>query len=500
MRAVGPVLALIVVVALLASSTLLLIPWIGYAFVAEMERFLAHAQARMLAENARAVATLVQERSHVTHRTAQPSRDLAPNLPQPVNLDGRIEDWTSQGAQIRGIAQAHTLGSSVGALVVSGSRRNRTELVRPVIERFGLGPEHKVIEIASNDGYLLRWFKERGIPVLGVEPVLGRTFTASEDLPDAEGVAVLSHALWQRRFGGSPTVLGRRITLGGVPRTVVGVMPPGFALPADLASREAAQVFVPLALDPAQRAERGSHFLAGIGRLAPGAGVERASREAAALAASFVSEYPDEYPAGMRFDSFVLPLDEDLLGTVRRPLLLLSGAVALLLLAAATNVLALMLARAEDRRRELAVRTALGAGRGGLARLALAESLLLSLAGGAAGLLLALWAVEALPALYPAALPRSSEIALDPPVVAFTAALSLLLGLAFALLPTLRLGRWADSLRQGGRSSGSLRQQRVRGALVVAQVALALVLLAGAGLLTAGSPARLALTVNTSVR
>jgi predicted permease len=324
------------------------------------------------------------------------------------------------------------------------------------------------------------------VPALGVAPAAGRAFAAGEDAPGADAVAMLSHGLWTRRFGASPEVLGRRVLLNGEPHVVVGVMPAGFRLPADMEEGEDTEVFLPLVMGPELAAERGSHFLEGVGRLRAGVAPETADREIAALAAGFTREYPDDYPADMRFAAGMVPLREAVLGRTRPVLAPLLGAVALVLLIACANVANLLLVRVDGRRRELAVRAALGAGRGRLVRQLLAEGALLAALGGAAGVLLAAWAVRAVPLLDMADLPSAGPVRIDPAVLAFALGASLLSLLFFGLVPALHASRGQvhGSLKESGRAgTGGVRRRRFRSALVAGEVALAVVLLLGAGLL-----------------
>ncbi|MFN2431557.1 MAG: ABC transporter permease [Gemmatimonadota bacterium] len=324
-------------------------------------------------------------------------------------------------------------------------------------------------------------------PALGVEAALGRTFTQEENLPDRDAVAVLSDGLWRRRFGASPDVIGRRIQLEGEPHTIVGVMPPGFSLPEEVVSGEPTELYVPLGLDPAQVTNRGSHFLQGLARLKPGVTPAAGAAALAARAERSVGEFPDDYPPTMRFEALATPLREDVVGDLRPALLILLGAVLVVLLIACANVAGLLLARGEERQREIAVRSALGASRAALARQPVAESLLLGLAGGLLGLLIATWGTSALSAVRPDGLPRMPGAPVSLPLLAFALALSALTGIACGFAPVAGVARrdLDRTLRGGGRAdvSGGGRQP-VRAGLVLAQLALALLLLVSAGLLT----------------
>jgi predicted permease len=316
--------------------------------------------------------------------------------------------------------------------------------------------------------------------VLGPRVHLGRALQPGDDAPGAPKVAVLSHGLWQRRFGGSPDVLGRALDLGGPqPWVVVGVMARGFHFP----SRS--ELWTPLVFDEAMLKPdaRGSHWLEVYGRLAPGVSLAQAREDASAVARHLAGQYPrTNAERGVRVE----PLRDVLLGDVRPSLLLLLGAVGLVLLIACANLTHLLLARAASREGELSVRLALGASRGRLARELLVESALLSVLGGGAGLLAALWMLDALAALGPRDIPRIEEVSLDGTVLAFTAGLAVLTTLLFGLLPALQasrteLGRSLRAVVSG--AGGAAHRHRTRSVLIVAETALAVLLLVGAGLL-----------------
>ncbi|HYY56574.1 MAG TPA: ABC transporter permease [Pyrinomonadaceae bacterium] len=318
-------------------------------------------------------------------------------------------------------------------------------------------------------------------PLLGVGPTLGRTFAVEEDQPGRDQVVVLSHSLWQRRFAADRSIVGKTVGINGKSMTVVGVMPSAFQFP----DREV-EIWKPLALDAEDRSEqsRGSHYLNVIARLKPGVSVEQAQAEIKGIAERIRQQHPDQYDNG--FGAKIVSRHEQVVGPIRPVLLILLGTVGFVLLIACANVANLLFARAATREREMAIRTALGAGRWRIVRQLLTESLLLSLAGGAGGLLLALWGVDLLVALAPVDIPRLSEVRLDGRVLGFTLLVSLLTGGLFGLAPALRLSKpdLQESLKDGARGAGEgFRRQRMRNLLVVSEVALSLVLLIGAGLM-----------------
>ena len=317
------------------------------------------------------------------------------------------------------------------------------------------------------------------LPLLGVEPMLGRVFTPAEDTPDSEGVVVLSHGLWVRAFAADRDIVGKTVILEDVPHTVVGVMPEGFSYPGP-----GVQAYTPLRLNRLEPWARNNHWLAVTARLAPGVGLAAAAAELEALGARSTRAYPEFYPTPATFRAY--RMRDEMVGDVRTPLLLLMGAVGGVLLIASVNAAALFLARGEQRRSEIAVRTALGAGRARVATQLLAESLVVALGAAVAGVALAYGGVALLRAIAPADLPRLEQVAVDARVLGFGLAVALATGVLFGLAPALQALRsdvrevLASSARGGigGRGSG-----RFRRGLVVVQLSLATTLALGAGLL-----------------
>jgi putative ABC transport system permease protein len=312
--------------------------------------------------------------------------------------------------------------------------------------------------------------------VLRIQPAIGRWFLPEEDRRGATRVIILSHGLWRRRFGSTPDVVGRTITLNARDYTIVGVAPAHFRLDAN------AEFWIPLAMDPAQANRRGD-FLSVVARLKPGVSIAQAQVEMNAIGARLEQQYP-QTNSGWRAE--LIPLHEQIVGNSRKMLLVLLTAVGFVLLIACANVANLLLARATVREREIAVRAALGAGRGRLMRQLGAESILLALLGGAAGLLLAFFGIDLLVRLSPQDVPRLSEVGIDGRVLGFTSLLSLATGGLFGLAPALQLSRLdLNAALKEGRSSGAAGggRLRLRSILVVSEVALSLILLAGAGLM-----------------
>jgi putative ABC transport system permease protein len=340
----------------------------------------------------------------------------------------------------------------------------------------GIGDPERVPVMMVTDGTL---------PTLRVKPFLGRTFTKEDDSPGSPERVILTYAYWQRKFGGDRAILGRNLKVDDKPREVIGVLPEGF----DFLGSDAA-MFLPLRFNPAE-VFVGNFAYQGIARLKPGVTLDAANRDIARLIPLVSERFP--LPPGFTVDMLrqiklgpnVHPLEADVIGDVGRVLWVLLGAVGLVLLIACANVANLFLIRAEGRQQELAVRSALGAGPGRLARELLSESVALALMGGALGVGLAWAGLQVLVRLAPTGLPRLGEIGLSPAVLLFTLAVSVLAGLLFGLMPVLKFASpRLSALKDGGRSASEGRERhRARSALAAAEIALALILLVASGLM-----------------
>jgi putative ABC transport system permease protein len=317
--------------------------------------------------------------------------------------------------------------------------------------------------------------------VLKAQAAMGRTFLPEEDQKGKDKVVVLSQGLWQRRFGADPKILGNSIKLNGNSFTVVGIMPPSFENPLP-GEQTKAELWVPIGFDLTKMGRRGD-FLNVIGRLKPGISIEQARAELKTIAGRLEQQYQS---TNAGWSVTVLSLHERFVGDVKPALIVILGAVGFLLLIACANVANLLLSRATARQKEIAIRNALGAGRSRIIRQLLTESLILSIAGGAIGLLLALWGVEALVAFSPGNIPRIDKVTLDNRVLGFTLGISFLTGVLFGLIPALHASRsdLNEALKEGGRSSTEgIKRNKIRNMLVVSEIALALVLLIGSGLM-----------------
>jgi len=383
---------------------------------------------------------------------------------------GITEDWfsTAQYFDIRGS------GTFADVALAIGGNDNLTGGGEP--ERIG------TIRVSSNL-----------LPMLGVRPLHGRLFTADEDRTGAAGTALLAHGTWLRRYGGDTSAVGRTLIVNGVAHRIVGVLAPDFTLPRDvmptLNGAEQAELLLSLPLGPDAPTIRTREDYNVLARLPPGVTAAAAQGRMDALTARLRRDHPAVYPANGRLTFGVVPLHEQVAGDVRRPLWILVGAVGLVLLVACANVAHLLLARAIGRRREMAVRAAIGASTGRLLRQLLTEALLLAAAGGAVGVLIAVAGIQGIHALGRGSVPRIDTIGLDAQVLAFTAALSIASGLLFGLAPAWRLSRLdlTRDLNDAGRGASGAgavwrRGHGLRRLLIIGEIALAVVLLTGATL------------------
>ncbi|HKP85995.1 MAG TPA: ABC transporter permease [Blastocatellia bacterium] len=316
------------------------------------------------------------------------------------------------------------------------------------------------------------------ITMLGVTPASGRDFLPEEDQEGSAGVVLISHGLWQRRFGRDPNIIGQSLTLSGSSFTVIGIMPPTFKFPED-----DIELWTPIAFDSDDRQSHGAHFISVVGRLKPGVSVNEAQSEMDAIAGRLREQFPN---SNSGWYARVTPMLDYAVANIKPALLVMLCAVAFVLLIACANVANLLLARAAARQKEVAIRRALGAGRWRIVRQLLTESVLLALVGGGVGLLIAVWGVDALVALAPEDLPRVRDVGIDRYALLFTFAITLLTGVIFGLAPAVEASKpnLNETLKDAGRgSTGGLGRKRLSNLLVIAEVALALVLLVSGGLM-----------------
>ena len=312
--------------------------------------------------------------------------------------------------------------------------------------------------------------------VLGLRPILGRLYTEANETPGNDRVVLISQGLWQRSFGGRNDVLGQTLTLNGQPFEIIGVMPPDLRMPTD------AQIWKPLAPEEDLRRARGAFWLPVIGKLKPGVTAEEAQTEMSAIAARLEQAYPQQMQG---FGAYIVPLQKQIVGQIERSLQVLMAAVGCVLLIACANLGNLMLGRTAARRKELAIRTALGAKRGRLIRQIVTETLVLAVAGSVLGLLMAFWATEFFVSLAGSTIPRPEAIVIDGRVVLFTLGLAVVAAVIAGLIPAIQASRLAirEHLQEGGRESGPGGSRSTRSVLIAAEMALAFILLAGAGIL-----------------
>ena len=327
------------------------------------------------------------------------------------------------------------------------------------------------------------------LPMLGAKPLIGRVFLPEEDEPGKNHTVILSNAFWRREFGGNEKVLQNTVLLNGEKYEIVGVMPSNFSLGYEVvptvASIPEPDLFLPLPMNSEEKQAQGDENYNLVARLKPGASIAQAQSELDIATKKLAEQFPDRYPVTRRFSLSVKPLLEQVVGDVRRPLIVLLAAVGCVLLIACANVANLLLTRATAREREIAIRTALGASRSRLIRQLLTESVLLSVIGGIVGLVLAYWMLDILRWLSPENIPRLPAIRMDSRVLAFTSAIVVVTGILFGMAPSLRTSKLnlSETLKEGARNVSGGRHEKLRNLLVISELALSLVLLIGAGLL-----------------
>lgn len=377
------------------------------------------------------------------------------------------QDWPSPG-QYEAIKASATVFEDIA--IIHGQSLNVGGLSNPT--RAG------AVEASSNL-----------LPLLGAKPVIGRVFLPEEDEPGKTHTVILSNAFWRREFGGDEKVLQNTILLNGEKYQIVGVMPPDFSLGYEVVptvnSVPEPDLFLPLPMNTEEKQAQADENYNLLARLKPGASIAQAQSELDIATKKLAEQFPDRYPVTRRFSFSVKPLLEQVVGDVRRPLIVLLAAVGCVLLIACANVANLLLTRATAREREIAIRTALGAARSRLIRQLLTESVLLSVIGGIVGLVLAYWMLDVLRWLSPSNIPRLPAIRMDARVLAFTSATVVVTGILFGMAPSLRTSKLnlSETLKEGARNVSGGRHEKLRKLLVISELALSLVLLISAGLL-----------------